>query len=296
MDGTVVIENENTVTNSDGVAIVMGRNMELEIKDANGAVKASYRLQYGSKLLVKNGAKVKAGATLSDWDPYTMPVIVEKDGIANYADLVEGTSLSEQVDDATGIASKVVTDWRSTPKGGDLKPRISLMSDKGEAITLSNGLPANYYLSTGAVLSIENGSTVKAGDVIARIPRESSKTRDITGGLPRVAELFEARRPKDFAVISEIDGYIEFGKDYKAKRRIVVNPTDESMEASEYMIPKGRPSGRCQKVTLSVRVIQLLDGALVPHDILDVMGVEALADYLVNEIQDVYRLQRGENR
>jgi DNA-directed RNA polymerase subunit beta' len=290
LDGTVEIENENTVTNSEGVAIVMGRNMELSIKDTKGAVKASYRLQYGSKLLVKNGAKVKAGATLSDWDPYTMPVIVEKDGIANYADLVEGTSLSEQVDDATGIASKVVTDWRSTPKGGDLKPRISLMSEKGEAITLSNGLPANYYLSTGAVLSIENGSAVKAGDVIARIPRESSKTRDITGGLPRVAELFEARRPKDFAVISEIDGYIEFGKDYKAKRRIVVNPTDESMEASEYMIPKGRPLAVAEGDFVR-KGDKILDGALVPHDILEVMGVEALADYLVNEIQDVYRLQ-----
>jgi DNA-directed RNA polymerase subunit beta' len=290
LDGTVEIENENTVQNSDGVAIVMGRNMELSIKDAKGAIKASYRLQYGSKLLVKNGAKVKAGATLSDWDPYTMPVIVEKDGIANYADLVEGTSLSEQVDDATGIASKVVTDWRATPKGGDLKPRISLMNDKGEAITLSNGLPANYYLSTGAVLSIENGSAVRAGDVIARVPRESSKTRDITGGLPRVAELFEARRPKDFAVISEIDGYIEFGKDYKAKRRIVVNPTDESMEASEYMIPKGRPLAVAEGDFVR-KGDKILDGALVPHDILEVMGVEALADYLVNEIQDVYRLQ-----
>jgi len=290
MDGLVSIEHENTVQNSDGIAIVMGRNMELEIKDAKGAVKASYRLQYGSKLHVTNGDKVKAGTKMADWDPYTMPVIVEKDGIANYFDLVEGTSLNEQVDEATGIASKVITDWRSTPKGIDLKPRISLTDKKGEVITLPNGLPANYYLSTGAVLSIENGSEVKAGDVIARIPRESSKTRDITGGLPRVAELFEARRPKDFAVISEIDGYVEFGKDYKAKRRIIVNTTDTDLEPAEYMIPKGKPMAVAEGDFVR-KGDKLLDGALVPHDILDVMGVEALADYLVNEIQDVYRLQ-----
>ena len=157
-------------------------------------------------------------------------------------------------------------------------------------ITLPNGLPANYYLSTNAVLSIDNGTEVKAGDVIARIPRESSKTRDITGGLPRVAELFEARRPKDFAVISEIDGYVEFGKDYKAKRRIVVNPTDAEAESREYMIPKGKPLAVAEGDFVR-KGDKLLDGALVPHDILEVLGVEALADYLVNEIQDVYRLQ-----
>jgi DNA-directed RNA polymerase subunit beta' len=290
LDGTVEIDNENTVKNSDGVAIVMGRNMELSIKDKKGAVKASYRLQYGSKLLVTNGDKVKAGQKLAEWDPYTMPIIVEKDGVANYFDLNEGVSLSEQTDEATGISSKVVIDWKSTPKGSNLKPRISLTNKKGDLITLPNGLPANYYLSTGAVLSIENGAEVKAGDVIARIPRESSKTRDITGGLPRVAELFEARRPKDFAVISEIDGYVEFGKDYKAKRRIVVNPTDAEMEPVEYMIPKGKPLAVAEGDFVR-KGDKLLDGALVPHDILEVMGVEALADYLVNEIQDVYRLQ-----
>ena len=290
LDGTVEISHENTVTNSDGVAIVMGRNMEVSIKDAKGAEKASYRLQYGAKLLVKNGAKVKAGEKISEWDPYTMPIITEKDGIANYFDLVDGVSLSEQVDEATGIASKAVIDWKSTPKGSDLKPRISLADAKGAAINLPNGNPANYYLSTGAVLSVENGAEVKAGDVLARIPRESSKTRDITGGLPRVAELFEARRPKDFAVISEIDGYVEFGKDYKAKRRIIVNPTDTEQESREYMIAKGKHLAVAEGDFVR-KGDKLLDGALVPHDILEVMGVEALADYLVNEIQDVYRLQ-----
>ena len=290
LDGTVELSNENTVKNSSGIAIVMGRNMELAIKDSKGAVKASYRLQYGSKLLVKDKAKVKAGEKMAEWDPYTVPIIVEKDGIANYFDLNEGVSLSEQVDEATGIASKVVIDWKSTPKGSDLKPRISLTTAKGDVVTLANGLPANYYLSTGAVLSVENGTEVKAGDVIARIPRESSKTRDITGGLPRVAELFEARRPKDFAVISEVDGYVEFGKDYKAKRRIIVNPTEDGAEPVEYMIPKGKPLAVAEGDFVR-KGDKLLDGALVPHDILEVLGIEALADYLVNEIQDVYRLQ-----
>lgn len=290
LDGTVEIRNANTVKNSDGIEIVMGRNMELSIKDAKGAEKASYRLQYGAKLLVKDGSEVKAGQKLAEWDPYTMPIITEKDGVANYFDLVDGVSLSDQTDEATGISSKAVIDWKSTPKGSDLKPRISLLDKKGEVITLPNGLPANYYLSTGAVLSVENGSEVKAGDVIARIPRESSKTRDITGGLPRVAELFEARRPKDFAVISEIDGYVEFGKDYKAKRRIVVNPTNAEEESREYMIAKGKHLAVAEGDFVR-KGDKLLDGALVPHDILEVMGVEALADYLVNEIQDVYRLQ-----
>ena len=180
-----------------------------------------------------------------EWDPFTIPVITEKDGVAHFFDLEDGVSLSEQTDEATGIASKVVIDWRAQPKGQDLKPRISLLDKKGEVINLPNGLPANYYLSAQAVLSVENGQEVKAGDVIARVPRETSKTRDITGGLPRVAELFEARRPKDAAVIAEVDGNIEFGKDYKTKKRIILNPTDKSLEPVEYMVTKGSSYGGC---------------------------------------------------
>ena len=205
-------------------------------------------------------------------------------------DLVEGVSVTDQVDEATGISSKVVIDWRSQPKGGELKPRISLTDAKGKVITLPNGMPANYYMSTDAILSVDNGQEVKAGDIIARIPRETSGTRDITGGLPRVAELFEARRPKDFAVISGIDGQVEFGKDYKSKRRIIVKPIESEGEAEEYLIPKGRHLA-VHEGDFVRKGDPLLDGALVPHDILDIMGVEALADYLVNEIQDVYRLQ-----
>ncbi|MAS88174.1 MAG: DNA-directed RNA polymerase subunit beta' [Micavibrio sp.] len=289
IDGKVEIRNANTVTNSEGIEIVMGRNMELAIKDGKGKERALFRLPYGAKLLVKDAAKVKGGAKLAEWDPYTMPVLTEKAGVAEFFDLKEGLSLSEQVDEATGISSKVVVDYKSGAKGADLRPRISLMDAKGKAIELSNGMPANYYLSVGAVLSVEAGQEVKAGDVLARIPREAGKTRDITGGLPRVAELFEARRPKDFAVISGVEGTIEYGKDYKSKQRIVVKPADGS-EPVEYLIPKGRPLAVSEGDYVRVGD-PLLDGALVPHDILDVLGVEALADYLTNEVQDVYRLQ-----
>ena len=291
INATIEVRNQNVVKNSSGVNIVMGRNTEIVLKDAKGKEKATHRIPYGARLLVEDGAKVKAGDKMAEWDPYTIPVITEKDGVVHYFDLVEGLSITEDVDEATGIASKKVIDWRSQPKGGDLKPRISLLDKKGKVIKLPNDLPANYYLSVDTVLSAENEQEVKAGDVIARIPRETSKTRDITGGLPRVAELFEARLPKDAAVISEIDGYVEFGKDYKAKRRIVVKPSNaDDGEPREYMIRKGLHLAVAEGDFVR-KGDKLLDGALVPHDILDVMGVEPLAEYLTQEVQDVYRLQ-----
>jgi len=290
IDGKIEIRNENTVTNSEGIEIVMGRNTEIVLLDSKDKERATHRIPYGARLLVKNGGSVSAGEKMAEWDPFTMPIITEKDGIVKYIDLVEGVSVSDQTDEATGISSKVVIDWRSQPKGGDLKPRLQLTGPGGGALKLPNGLEASYLLSTDAIISAENGAEVKAGDVMARIPREAGKTRDITGGLPRVAELFEARRPKDFAIISEIDGQVEFGKDYKTKKRVIVNPTDKTMEPSEYLIPKGRLMA-VQEGDFVRKGDPLLDGALVPHDILDVMGVEALAEYLVNEIQDVYRLQ-----
>ncbi len=290
LDGKVEIRHENTVKNSDGVSIVMGRNTEMVLFDAKGKERATHRIPYGARLMVQDGASVKAGDKLAEWDPFTMPIITEKDGTVKFFDLVENISVAERVDEATGITSRVVIDWRSQPKGGDLKPRIGIIGAGGKVLKLPNGMDANYQMSTDAILSVENGQDVKAGDIIARIPRETSKTRDITGGLPRVAELFEARRPKDFAVISEIDGTVEFGKDYKAKRRIIVNPTEADQESREYLIPKGRHLAVQEGDFVRVGD-PLLDGALVPHDILDVLGVEALAEYLVNEIQDVYRLQ-----
>lgn len=288
---TVEVRNANTVTNSEGMAIVMSRNTEIVLKDAKNAEKASYRLPYGAKLMVKDGDKVKAGQKMADWDPYTTPVITEKAGVAHFFDIVEGTTLTERVDEATGIAAKVIADARgSGSKNADLKPRITLHDSKGKILTLANGLPANYYLAPESILQVENNTEVKAGDVIARIPRETSKTRDITGGLPRVAELFEARRPKDFAIISEIEGQVEFGKDYKAKRRLIVKPLDGKSEAKEYLIPRGRHLA-VQEGDFVRKGDKLVDGALVPHDILEVMGVEGLCHYLVNEVQDVYRLQ-----
>ncbi|MBI1300322.1 MAG: DNA-directed RNA polymerase subunit beta' [Alphaproteobacteria bacterium] len=290
IEGKVEIRNKDIVKNSAGAEIVMSRNSEIAILDTKGDAKSVQRAPYGSRLLVKDGAKVKPGDRLAEWDPYTLPVITEQDGVANFFDLIDGVSVTDNVDESTGIVSKKVIDWHAQPKGGDLKPRISMLDKKGKIMTLSNGMPANYYLSADTILSIENEQEVKAGDILARIPRETSKTRDITGGLPRVAELFEARVPKDFAVISEIDGYVEFGKDYKSKRRIVVKPADAGEEAREYLIPKGRHLA-VNEGDFVRKGDPLLDGALVPHDILNVMGVEALAEYLTQEVQDVYRLQ-----
>jgi len=289
-DGTVRIHNRNVVIGSSGVPVVMNRNCELVLLDEQGRERARHRVTYGTKLLADEGTKVEKGQRLAEWDPYTLPVITEREGIAQYVDLVEGVSVREVMDEATGISSKVVVDWRQQTRGGELKPRIVLRDPiTGEAIKLTNDLEARYFLSVDSILSIENGAHVKAGDVLARIPRESSKTRDITGGLPRVAELFEARRPKDFAIISETDGRVEFGKDYKTKRRVVVR-NEESGEEKEYLIPKGKHIS-VQEGDFVQRGDLLMDGNPVPHDILAVMGVEALANYLINEIQDVYRLQ-----
>ncbi|MEQ8666640.1 MAG: DNA-directed RNA polymerase subunit beta' [Rhodospirillales bacterium] len=287
-DAKVNLANCSTVKDSKGVQIVMSRNAEMNLIDDQGRDRARHRIPYGAKLLVKDKQKVERGDKLVEWDPYTLPVITEKEGKVNYMDLVDGISMMEQTDEATGIASKVVIDWRNQPKGTDLKPRITLRDDKGEIITLPNGMEARYFLSVDAILSVESGQKVHAGDVLARIPRESAKTRDITGGLPRVAELFEARRPKDHAIIAEAPGRVEFGKDYKNKRRIVVVP--EEGDPVEYLMPKGKHIS-VQEGDYVERGDSLMDGNPVPHDILRVMGVEALAEYLVNEIQDVYRLQ-----
>ncbi len=289
-DAKVEVKNRNVVMNSSGVPVVMGRNLEIVLLDEAGREKARHRLPYGARLLADDGALVQRGERLAEWDPYTIPIITEKDGIAHYVDLIEGLSMREVLDEATGISSKVVIDWKQQPRGSELRPRITLRDDAGEVLLLGNGLEARYFMSVDAILSVENGAQVKAGDVLARIPRESSKTRDITGGLPRVAELFEARKPKDFAIISESDGRVEFGKDYKTKRRIVVVPTEDGGEPVEYLIPKGKHIS-VQEGDYVLKGDLLMDGNRVPHDILRILGVEALASYLVNEIQEVYRLQ-----
>ncbi len=288
-DGTITIRNRNVVTNSQGMPVVMSRNCEIIIADANGRERARFRVPYGARLLADEGAAVARAQKLAEWDPYTLPIITERAGIVEYADLIEGVTLVERTDEVTGLTSKVVVDYKQSARGADLRPRLILKDAKGEILRLANGTEARYFLAPDSILSVESGAQVHDGDVLARIPREGSKTRDITGGLPRVAELFEARRPKDHAIIAEIDGRVEFGKDYKAKRRVIVK-NDETGEETEYLIPKGKHVS-VQEGDYVRLGDPLVDGPRVPHDILRVLGVEALSDYLVNEIQDVYRLQ-----
>tara|TARA_R110002073_G_scaffold325145_4_gene503823 strand:+ start:816 stop:5015 length:4200 start_codon:yes stop_codon:yes gene_type:complete len=289
-DGKVKLLNRNVVTDSKGRLIVMSRNMEIVIVDDEGRERVTYKAPFGSHLIKDEGQTVIHGDKLVEWDPYTLPIITEQGGTVRFVDLTEGVSVRETVDEATGIASRVVVDWRSQPKGADLRPRITLRNDNDEVIELTNGTEARYFMSVGAILSVNDGDEVHAGDVVARIPREASKTKDITGGLPRVAELFEARRPKDHAVIAEIDGYVEFGRDYKNKRRISIRSKDEEDTTVEYLIPKGKHIS-VQEGDFIRRGEYLIDGNPAPHDILKTMGVEALANYLVDEVQDVYRLQ-----
>jgi len=288
-DGTINIRNRNVVSNSQGVPVVMSRNCEIVITDNAKRERARFRVPYGARLLADEGAAVSRGQKLAEWDPYTLPIITERAGIVEYADLIEGITLVERTDEVTGLTSKVVVDYKQSARGADLRPRLLLKDPKGEILRLANGAEARYFLNPDSILSVEPGATVADGDVLARIPREGSKTRDITGGLPRVAELFEARRPKDHAIIAEIDGRVEFGKDYKAKRRVIVK-NDETGEETEYLVPKGKHVS-VQEGDYVRRGDPLVDGPRVPHDILRVLGVEALSDYLVNEIQDVYRLQ-----
>ena len=289
-DGKIEFDNATTLKNASGDTLVMGRNMKLRIVDEHGVERANHKLDYGTKLFVKKGSKIKRGDKLFEWDPYTLPIIAEKDGVAKFVDLVNGVAVREDTDDATGMTQKIVVDWRTAPKGNDLKPEIILMDENGEPVRNDAGNPITYPMSVDAILSIEDGATVKAGDVVARIPREGAKTKDITGGLPRVAELFEARRPKDHAIIAEIDGYVRFGRDYKNKRRISIEPADESLETVEYMVPKGKHIPVVEGDYVQ-KGDYIMDGNPAPHDILSIMGIEALANYMIDEVQDVYRLQ-----
>jgi DNA-directed RNA polymerase subunit beta' len=289
-DGTVKIKQRNVVKDSQGRTMVMGRNTAIVILDEDGSERALHRLPYGTHLRVEDGVKVKRGDRLAEWDPYTRPVLTEVEGTVDFEDLVEGVSVSERRDESTGITNSVIIDWRASPRGADLRPAMVIRDKKGKVAKLSRGAEARYLLPVDAILSVEAGHEVKAGDVLARIPTESAKTRDITGGLPRVAELFEARRPKDHAIIAEVSGTVQLGRDYKNKRRITIVPEEDGAEPVEYLIPKGRhlavqEGDRIEKGEF------LLDGHPAPHDILAIKGVEELANYLVNEIQEVYRLQ-----
>ena len=286
-EGTIKFAMGSTVRGVAGDLIAMNRNMQVVVQ-VDGKDRESYKVPYGARLKVAEGDTVKRGQRLADWDPYTTPIITEVGGKVRTEDLVDGFSIREETDEATGIANRVVADWRASPRGSDLRPAMSVVDADGAYVKLANGGDARYLLPAGAVLSVGDGDEVKPGDVMARLPTESAKTRDITGGLPRVAELFEARRPKDCAIIAEMSGKVEFGKDYKNKRRIKITPEDG--ETVEFLIPKGKHIS-VHDGDFVTRGEYIIDGNPDPHDILRILGIEALAEYLVNEIQEVYRLQ-----
>ena len=286
-EGILKVSNQNLIEDSKKELIVMGRNTEIII-EKNGTNVAMYKIPYGSKLFAKPDQPVKKGQKICEWDPYTLPVISETDGIVNFVDLIDGASITDATDEATGISSKVVLDWRGQSKNLDLKPRITLRDSKGKVVKKADDNEARYYLVPETILSVEDGDKVNAGDVLARLPKATSKTKDITGGLPRVAELFEARKPKEGAIIAENDGKIEFGKEVRGKLKITIK-SKAGIESS-YLIPKGKqvnfnPGEEIKKGEY------LLDGSPAPHDILRILGVEALANYFIDEVQEVYRLQ-----
>ena len=289
-DGSVNIENLNILKDSDGRNIVVGRTTTINIIDENGIERASHKLPYGSQLLINDGEKVKKNQRLAQWDPYTIPIITEAGGTVAFEDLVDGVSIGEVSDESTGISQKVVIDWKNSSKSGELKPSMVIKDSDGNIVTLENNREARYLMSVDAIISASDGTKVGAGDVIARIPTEGAKTKDITGGLPRVAELFEARKPKDHAIIAEITGRVEFARDYKNKKKIVIHPLDESEQEVSYLIAKGKHISVQDGDTIE-KGEYLIDGNPAPHDILSILGLEALASYLVNEIQSVYRLQ-----
>jgi DNA-directed RNA polymerase subunit beta' len=284
-EGKVVFENLQAVRRRDGALVAMNRQGTVKIMDDSGRERESYPSAYGSVIKVEEGTIVKPGTTLVEWDPYSVPILTEAKGIVHFGDLVEGVSISERVDETTGLSHKAVIE----SKDPGARPRVTIKDADGNAVAIGAGSGvARYLLPVGAIVVVNEGDEMQPGDVLAKVNREASRTKDITGGLPRVVELFEARRPKDLAVVSEISGHISFGKDTKGKRKVVVSP--EIGEAREYLIPKGKHI-RVRENDFVHAGEPLMDGSVNPHDILKVLGEKALAKYMVDEIQEVYRLQ-----
>ncbi|WP_338446573.1 DNA-directed RNA polymerase subunit beta' [Pelagerythrobacter marensis] len=288
-DGKVVYRDMPTIADKKGRILSLARNGELAVIDAEGREREIHKVPYGTVLMFEDGAKVKEGDRLAEWDPFTLPIITEQSGVVRYQDLIDGTTMEERVDEATGIAQRVVTELRTSgrKKKEDLRPRLTLLGEEGDKKGEETEA-ARYMLAPGTSLSVEDGQRVEAGDILARASREAAKTRDITGGLPRVAELFEARIPKDNAIIAKISGKIEFVREYKAKRKIAIVP--EEGDPVEYLVPKTKVID-VQEGDFVKKGDTLISGSPNPHDILEVLGVEALAEYLCTEIQEVYRLQ-----
>jgi len=284
-DGVVKFVNLNTVKTRENDYVVMNRHGEVHVLDEQNRSRGKYTVPYGAHLKVSDNSSIKRGQLIAEWDPFSIPILAEVDGIIKYGDIIEGKTMKEEVDEVTGLSRKVIVEF----KGGDLRPRVSIKDNKGKTAKLvSTNSVARYLLSVGINIVVSEGDKVRAGDILAKIPRETTKTKDITGGLPRVAELFEARKPKDFAVISEIDGVVAFGKDAKGKRKIIVTP--EVGEEKEYLIPKGKHIS-VQEGDRVTPGDALMDGVNNPHDLLAIKGEKELARYLVDEVQEVYRLQ-----
>ncbi|KTD62608.1 DNA-directed RNA polymerase subunit beta' [Legionella spiritensis] len=288
--GVIRLHNIKTVTHENGNLVAVSRSGEVSIVDDFGRERERYKLPYGAVLTVHDNMSVEAGQIIASWDPHTHPVISEVSGKLKFIDLIEGLTMNRQVDEMTGLSNIVVTDAKQRSAAGrDLRPMVKLVSDDGDDIYLSGtNVPAQYYLPVDAIINFEDGHNVGVGDVIARIPQERSKTRDITGGLPRVADLFEARKPKDAAVMAEASGLVNFGKETKGKRRLIITASEN--ESYEELIPKWRHISVFEGEHVE-RGEVIAEGPLNPHDILRLLGVGALANYIVNEVQDVYRLQ-----
>ncbi len=284
--GTVAFTNLHSVTNSEGIEIVMNRNAAISIKDELGRERERFKVNYGAQLFVKDGDQVERDTVLADWDAYTIPIVAEVGGIIKYGDVLEGVTMQEKVDAVTGRSSLVII---QTAAGTQLNPRISVKNERGKTVKLPDSdIHARYSLPAGSIISVAEGDEIQPGTIVGKIPRETTKTKDITGGLPRVAELFEVRKPKDPAIITRIDGKVSFGKELKGKRRVVVTP--EYGEPQDYLVPKTK-----HIIVHEGDYVQagepLMEGTVVPNDILSVLGVKELAKFLVNEIQEVYRLQ-----
>jgi len=288
--GTIRLHNMKTVENADGKLVAVSRSGEVSIIDDHGRERERYKVPYGAIISARDEEKVNAGDVPATWDPHTHPIVTEVAGKVKFHEFTEGVTVNEHVDDITGLTSLIVTEPKQRGSAGkDLRPMISLVDAKGKELCLAGTeMPAHYCLQAGSIVQIQDGQEVNVGDVLARIPQESSKTRDITGGLPRVADLFEARKPKEPSILAEVSGIVSFGKDTKGKQRLII--TQDNGETYEELIPKWRhvivfEGERVEKGET------IVDGEPNPHDILRLLGVEALDDYLVKEIQDVYRLQ-----
>jgi len=289
--GTIRLHNLKHVERADGALVAVSRSGELAVADEFGRERERYKLPYGAVISIKEGDKVDAGAIVAKWDPHTHPIVTEISGTVAFFGMDEGITIKRTADELTGLTNIEVMDPKDRPAAGkDIRPAVKLVDDNGKELLLpGTDVPAQYFLPANALVNLSDGAKVNVGDVVARIPQETSKTRDITGGLPRVADLFEARRPKEPSILAEISGTISFGKETKGKRRLVITPTDGS-DPYEELIPKWRHLNVFEGEQVTKGEV-ISDGPSNPHDILRLLGVSALAKYIVNEIQDVYRLQ-----